>query len=79
MGEIDRILDRKAEEVLEKVRKISLTVKELATEVHYILYRIRRVLEDEKILSYEDYYDIRESLDRLVELSHRLEEIGEDA
>ena len=74
MGEgVYQIQDKELKELEEKVNEIGKVIRGLITEIHYTLYKIRRILEEENMLSYEDYYDIRESLDKMTELAHKLD------
>ena len=76
--EVDVTYRKDLEELWKTTRELNKAIRRLITEVHYTLNRIREVLEDKHMLSYDDSYDIRESLDLMIRLLHELEGNGGD-
>ena len=76
--EVDVIHRKDLEELWKTTRELNKAIRRLITEVHYTLNRIREILEEKYMLSYDDSYDIRESLDLMIRLLHELEGNGGD-
>jgi len=76
--EVDVTCRKDLEELWKTTRELNKAIRRLITEVHYTLNRIREVLEEKYMLSYDDSYDIRESLDLMIRLLHELEGNGGD-
>ena len=76
--EVDVIHRNDLEELWKTTRELNKAIRRLITEVHYTLNRIREILEEKYMLSYDDSYDIRESLDLMIRLLHELEGNGGD-
>ena len=69
---------RGLEELDEEVRKIKTTLRKLVSDISYALYKITKALEDEKMLTYEESYDLRKLREDIAELKNELEEDGGD-
>ena len=66
-------LQNRIEELEKRIRRLEDTVRELAARVNYAVYKIRKTLEAEQLIDYEDSYDLRRLGEEFKDLQEKLE------
>ena len=66
------------EELNNEIYVIKSVIQDLMREINYALRIIRRALESENMLSYEQSYDLRKTQEEIAELYRELERDGGD-